>query len=538
MSQWIRTHYALLGLLIIGNILFLIANIPFIDRVSRGPAGIDSPLIHNGYIDYFAYLSFIRESRDGSWQIPALYTTESSVPTMNWIFYIILGKISAISGIYPAAIYTIARIVGLQFFLCTIYLIVRLFLSPWSSTSTIIVSIFSTPLFIPPVLEYLSYSITQGFPKAWYLETPFMRIDQKPHYLWSAGLMFLALYQTLRYIRKPTITHLASLWIFTLISTLFHPTSALLICICLPVCWFISILFSKHYFTKHIKSGIYISVGVLGSILALLFVQYQSNIGFPWNAWLHYDVDFFNSIPNYSRDIVLINGIMGITACISIFLCYRKIHTFPFALLVLWTFLPFILLPCTDVLGIAKFRLSYLYNFIPVGILTSLGFQHISKKFGKNKRIIMILIFLCVFCYVSYHAWIQGYQDMVALNKTQPVTTEYIRTFEHLFTQDTTYPNVLTSAYTGIYLPAYIRSKVYIGNSAVTWEFDRKYWEVTAFFAGSYDTLTAKKFLQTNDITYVLVGPYERSAFDITTYGTILKKVYENTEVQLYKVIK
>jgi hypothetical protein len=173
----------LILLIILCQIPIVVTNIPFLRYRAQTVSGTEPTFVHGGHVDYFTYLTFIREAKDGAWSVPALYTTEPSRPSSVYVFYIALGKIAAIAGLEPAAAYHLARIIMTEMYAVSLSILIFVLAGPVSAVPVILVALAATTPLDMFGVRVWNYSEAWRW---WYNLDPLFRFDAVPPCSWPA----------------------------------------------------------------------------------------------------------------------------------------------------------------------------------------------------------------------------------------------------------------------------------------------------------------------------------------------------------------
>jgi hypothetical protein len=77
--------------------------------------------------DGYSYLSKMKQGADGLWLFQLPYTSEAHTPTIFYLFHLLLGKFSALTGLSTLLVYHLARLVFDAILLTVIYRFIALF---------------------------------------------------------------------------------------------------------------------------------------------------------------------------------------------------------------------------------------------------------------------------------------------------------------------------------------------------------------------------------------------------------------------------
>ncbi|HSD83775.1 MAG TPA: hypothetical protein VLG46_07955 [Anaerolineae bacterium] len=77
--------------------------------------------------DGYSYLAKMKQGADGLWLFQLPYTSEVHTPTIFYLFHLLLGKLSALTGLSTPLVYHLARLIGAAILLAVIYRFIALF---------------------------------------------------------------------------------------------------------------------------------------------------------------------------------------------------------------------------------------------------------------------------------------------------------------------------------------------------------------------------------------------------------------------------
>lgn len=538
----IHLNYSLILILLASFVLLFFASLPFIVRDRALQQQHLIPVIsHQNPPDYLTYLAFIRESKDGSWLIPAMYTTEKTQPTLNYTFYIFLGKIAAVFSLSAIVMYQLARIIGVLFFSISLYMLTGFIVGKKYAWIAVCLGLsMVAPAQIFGVMPYGSGALS-NFPMAWYYANPLTRIDMIPHHAFSAGFLVLTVYLYFCYEKKHHLHLLVFSAVFSFLSSLIHPASALLILFAFPVTagyvWLAGGL-QKHSWS--LRTCFCSAVVVVSSGLALIIVKAETLKGFPWSIWTYADVTIFNAIAHYNRDFIIGGGILLVLSIPWVVSVVWKRVSYEKIFLAVWIFLPYLLIPFNSTIGVAKFRFAFINNFIPVGIAVFYSIQWIVSHIRSMRlRYVIIGAFagvwmLCVapsvyeqYLYIGTHAAV--YSPYLAVSADMEEAMMNLQT--HTVSSSGI---ILSDEVDGLFLPAYARVISYVGHEGFTYRYSEKIQAARAFFLGDMKPSDAQKFIAGNNIQYIFEGPREKLGFSISAYHLPMRILFSNTTVTIY----
>ncbi|OGG04253.1 hypothetical protein A2Z33_03840 [Candidatus Gottesmanbacteria bacterium RBG_16_52_11] len=538
---------------IICQALFTAANIPFYKRVSDTPPEQINPLVHKGPTDYFTYLTFIRESRDGAWQVPALYTTEPTQPSAIYVYYIAVGKAARIFSLSPVAAYHISRLVAAELFFLSVYLVAAALagkrLAPWAA----LVGLFSTAPLLPfgkAVLTDAQQLRTAG--SWWYNLDPVFRADWVPHHHFGVALMLLSIYTMIRWYsvagRRLPVTAIG----LAFVSSLTYPTTALVLLLWVPVTiWGIrgirEIRGEKRIGwesgnVKRITAGAVCIAAAAGA--GLLITTREIGKGFPWSQWASWDIAIWNQQPNFERDFLLSGGLVLLAALPFALKELVKPRRLERVFAATWLITPYLLIPFANALGIAKIRFGFLSQFLPAGVFAVMAVSAVLTKISRRPlRILTLAALLGIFAWYTYPSTEYFYNWSAYIQQWEAPQTRIPRSIaeavKYLAKNGEPHTTVLSDAAAGLILPAFAPVRVYYGHEVHTYDFwGKKRESVVRFYQVAMQEDEAAAFLRANDIRYVFYGPSEKSwGAGYGWYRSLpLRTWYQSQDVTVFEV--
>lgn len=380
---------------LIANVCIFLSNIPLIIQHSRAPAGTKFPLYHSDHpYDYNVYLSAITQGANGSLLMKDVFTSEETSPTTFYIFYIYLGKIAKLFNLTPQLAYHLGRIIAAQFLFIALYFFnLKLLgnkLGFWAS-------LFAISLTIAPKFIYSENEAFISYFPWWGNLEALKRVDQMPHYLSGYSLLLISLGLFLAFIQTFKLNYLLGTIFSTFIGGIIFPPSLLPIIICLPISYLISIIIKTVTSKKFIinkRHLIGFSTIVFFACLSLLIIWHENQNGLPWNMWNKWEISMWNiKVTTFNRALLYSFATSYIFVTPALLYIFKS-REWKYIFVALWAFLPFILLPAINYIGISKYRLVSSAPFVPIGSLFALTlFQVVKKNTLRNFLIIISLIY-------------------------------------------------------------------------------------------------------------------------------------------------
>lgn len=521
------------------QIPIIATNIPFFTYRVQATPGTVSTLVHNGYVDYFSYLAFIREAKEGAWRVPGLYTSEPTAPSFIYTFYIAVGKVAALTGLTPTVAYHVVRFVSVEVFAAALVLLLTELVPLPLVLPSLLVGVASTAPLVLLGRRIWDYSV----PFWWYNLDPLFRFDYVPHHHAGTALTFLALYFFLRFLKNKRPGTLVAAIVGTFVSALIYPSPVLILILGIPLSVFwntaIRLIRRRRFQPAPIIAAVCI---VAAGMTAILILKRETLLGFPWSQWTAWDILHWNRYPNFERDFTAGGGLALLLAIPAMISMIFGTGGFTGRLLVVWAVLPYALLPFADTMGLAKIRMVFLENFIPLGILTvSTVNSLISLVRYPRIRTVLLALFTLVFLGISSETTRVFFQEKMGANRYNAL---HIRTpvavmdaFRYLAGHAGRHEVVLAKGDVGIMLPAYAPLTSYFGHPVHTKDYDAKGYTVSKFYQGKLTRAEANALVTQGNIRYIFAGPQEvAEGGNILQYGLPLEAWYASGGVTVYKV--
>ncbi|MBI3955360.1 hypothetical protein HY338_02865, partial [Candidatus Gottesmanbacteria bacterium] len=373
--------------ILLTNIILLVINIPLAIMYLKAPTGTFFPLIHQTHIDYYLYLSAIRESLQGAWMIPALFTSEPTQTSLLYVFFIFLGKVAYIFHLTPISVYHLARVISIEFILIGIYLINSKYLEKkwvfWGSLA----GLLST---VPP--NWLLQKLNIVSPLWWNGLNVAGRLYLLPHHAFGIACLLFSVNYLLIYLESKSQKYVLFAGFLSFLSAISFPPAGLVLVLGIPISIGLYLLRNIRALPKKPANNIISLVLItLLAVLGLLILRQETLKGFPWSQWKDWDLQEWNKNPPiFNRDYFIGSGLLFIISIMSSVKLWIKERSLKWIFLSVWAFLPYFLLPFTDLIGIGRIRVTFMANYVPMGIIGVLLVKHLVEK-NKN-RISKIII--------------------------------------------------------------------------------------------------------------------------------------------------
>lgn len=533
-------RYRFLFFLFIANVFFLIANLQFIFRIMRTPAGYHFPLVHFDWQhDYYAYLSVINQGKEGFWLNRPAFTSEQTTAGIFYIYYIFVGKMAYLLHLDIPVSYHLSRFLSFELFAFSLYGLLNLIVAPhlviWTSLTIFLSTV--APIFLFP------WSLGPAPPPAipWWIDfDAFERLNAVTHHIFGQALLLLFFYLTIKFIKSHKLSFALGAGFIAFISGIIFTPVLMPMFIVFPLAFWIYVSRESLYknrlpIDRKMIIGVLIVVTI--AFLSFIFMKLQEIRGFPWNAWRSSDLFRWNLGETGFNLIALL--ILAIPAIFSLpaFISVMKKGSLETLVIAVWAFLPFLMLPLAKSLGIPRLRILEESPFVPLGILTVLTFA----CFKKNKvvRYMLIIIFLLLQLPTTF--WLLLFRiNLVRTNSW----------YNHMYLSNDVYSAVqfsklsipknsiiLSDPTMGNVLPGLTLTKSYCCHLNQTMDVFLKQKYMTSFFAAKLDDQEAKRFLNKNRIRYIYFGSLEKSiAQEKELDYSFLKPIFRNKTVSIFEV--
>lgn len=513
-------------------ILISLTYIPIITKNISAPPNTVYTAVHNYVLDYYIYLSFIKEGQNGSLLAYELHTSEPHLGSLSHILYLASGWVTGPLNISPFVVYHIIRLIGALFLALSIYKFISLF--------TINKSKISPPL-QRIMLFFLSYA-SGGF-LDYKNMTPLLnhltQIDVVrrsaflPHWTFQNALFLFAL----GYLINNSIAK-AGLIIFVL--NLFSPFHSTMLIICFSLLTGVRTvknLINHEDIFFDIKNLISLVIFFLPSFIYINFAYSLgplANIK-SWEAVQQEDVTFYfiNLLKHIGPTVFL--------APLGLALALKKLNAKNFLIISITILTFFFLLDLRlDIkLGISNFRFYNLPVFVFLGIFS---FYTINAVVNMIKsKILQQTVFITIFSVLILISTVfyKGVFNQISKDGSDLPFNYYIpkdlyRAMSVLNKNSDLKKDIVLSRFiTGNMIPGISGNRVYLGHTVSTINFYAKRTLTEKFFNNQMTPTEAKKFLQDNKISIVFQGPEEVS-FKPSAYP-FLKQFYKNSSVTIFE---
>lgn len=559
----------------LANVIFFLTNLNMCYMWRGAPPNTYYPFVHGGHADYYLYLSTIRESKEGAWTTPALFTSEPASRSFWYIYFIALGKMAAIFSISPVAAYHLGRFISIEYLIVSIYFVCKVVLGRHLAFWGALAGFFST---VPPLMLFPSIFPPQVIPSYWVSFDPSGRMDYLPHHAFGIANLFATLSCLFTYLKEKKQKYLYLGLFGSFAQGLLFPPAALAITVGFPLSLGIYLFHTRvsrvlplacpklrfkgdlftvanlspkkpneasfgipslaspalgcimrNLYHKLIRKAVSrfnradearvvapFVFGVLLTLITLLIMRHEASKGFPWSQWQAWDVGLWNDLGPVNQHIILAGGLTLLISLPAVLAILTQGVRLELIFVAVWAILPYLLLPFTNMIGISRIRVAYMGNFVPLGILSVLTVKMLGETLKKkiNLKVFYGVIF-ALFLFLSLPVTI--YYLRARINYVPVgfvnlhIPVSVVKSMDYMAKNTKPYSVVLGMDYIGNMLPAFIRVKSYYGHVTQTRDYGAKTPVVEKFYSGKMTPTEALDFIRNGKIDYIYTGPIERS---------------------------
>ncbi len=518
---------------------------PLILQFKHAPFGRTFGLIHNNVQDFYFYQSLMNEGAQGAWLTSNPYTSETHPPTVIFAYFVWLGNLSKTLGFSFALTYHTLRIIFSIIFLILAFKLILYLKTPYPKLAYLFF-LFAAPFMhkIPDGVKIVSVPYMYW----WTAVDPIRRAAYLPHHMLAGILLIVIVIILLNFIKKqnPSLMFLAIL--LSLPLALVHPPSILILLITLPSSMIVFFLQNfKKVTTGFLKPKYqmfsYLLLFWVINVILVFVIASQGNSSIIWSKPFNWEkgqqFPLLAELP-FAFGILLPLALFGILKLLSN-------NKYKDTFLVSWFLFPLLLIPFAPQIGISNVRLIQGIPYLSLSILAVWGIDffreqyeifadRIRLKFYMRAKIIgFFLILFLIFTFPtlswSIKSQIQEYWPIfgnVYLDNRLDNTFAFIN---NNFPAKTV---ILSTFYTGNYLPAFTHTTSFIGHDGYTYNMEDKRKLTEKFFAGKMSTEEVKKLIKNNKITLIFQGPEEKPIYNNYLYPSVLTPIFDQNDTTLY----
>ncbi len=564
--------------LILTTLVILALNLtPLILQYKHAPLGRTFTLIHNNVQDFYFYQSLMNEGANGAWLTSNPYTSETHPPTVIFSYFVWLGNLSKTLGLSFALTYHLLRIIFSIIFLILAFKLI-LYLKTPNPKLAYLFFLFAAPFMhkIPDGAKIVSVPYMYW----WTAVDPIRRAAYLPHHMLAGILLIVIIITLLNFIKKqnPSLIFLAIL--LSLPLALVHPPSILILLITLPSSGIVFFLqnFKKAtsiFLKPKYHMLVYLLLFWVINVILVFVIASQGNSSIIWSKPFNWEkgqqFPLIAELP-FAFGILLPLALLGVLKLLSN-------NKYKDTFLVSWFLFPLLLIPFAPQIGISNVRLIQGVPYLPFSILAVLGIYFFAQQYeifaDRIRSRVPRLWILDRSMMVIDNLWTKPQQNIDLLRARKIHTRAKITGFFFILFLIFTYPTlswslksqiqeywpifgnvyldnrlentfafinnnfpaktvILSTFYTGNYLPAFTHTTSFIGHDGYTYNMEDKRKLTDKFFSGKMTTSEVKKLMNNNKITLIFQGPEEKPIYNSYLYPNLLQPIYDLNNVTLY----
>ncbi len=492
--------------------------------------------------DGYSYLSKMKEGADGLWLFQLPYTSEAHTPEIFYLFYLLLGKLSVLTGLSTPLVFHLARLLFDGLLLAVIYRFIAWF-TAWRSVRRIafLLVIFSGGL------GWLLILLGQV---NWLGSAPIDLISPEAYtFLILYGFPHLALARTLM------LLGLIALWK--------NPDAGILSSVLAGICWLGMGLLVPFYVAV---AGAIVLAGLIAQALAdrqlawrtiglaalagviaappLIYTFILVAIDPIWRVW----ADQLVILSPHPLHYILGYALVGLLAMIGIVKTWKRRVVDP--KLIGWLIaVPFLIYAPFN----SQRRLIESWQ-IPLAFGAAIGLAYVVLPAWSRSRLVKRLTQHRRYTVHGLRSWLLAgilllsatTWALMLVEQTARIVTRVELGFRdgaelaalRWLGAHVTYNDVILSSYnTGNFLPAVVGARAFLGHGPETAYSDEKRQWVGQFYAADTSDEWRREFLRQWPITYVFFGPLEHKVGEFDpARAAYLTPVYDRDGYRIYRV--
>jgi hypothetical protein len=527
-------------------LVLLISCLPYALGYGFAPPGWD----FGGFIinaeDSHIYLATMQQGAQGAWRFRLLYTPEEHPGAFLYLFYLLLGHLSALTGLSLILIYHLARLFCGLVLLMMAYFFVAFFIRRravrWiayllicfsSGLGWLVLFIRPTP---PGGISPIDFWLMDAY--------TFFSVLLFPHFSLAVASLLAVFMATLLYFRTERTRCLmwasVALWVLFLVNPKILPVVAA----ALAMHWVLLFGLRRALPWREMRGLIILGASlapwlayygyvlVSNPVLGLLIKQDITLSPPPLYYVLGYGLVFLLAIggaihvarQRREREIFLLAW--PLAAIVTLYLPFQTQRRMTTGL-----HIPLCILAS---LGLFKYVLPAVYHSKVSRVIS----RTLSYDRRRLRLFILNLIVVATFpsnLYLLASASLAALQGHPTLFHTEAENQAIDWLAENSQTTDT----ILCSYWVGNYIPARIGHRVFWGHWNLTIDFVGKRRLAETFFHVQTDDRVRRKILEEYSIAYLFYGPQERALGDFNPEDKpYLTKTFSNSEVSVYRFLE
>ena len=546
MRLFVKDRY-FYGLTILGALL--LGQLPILLHIWHTPSGFYYPYLDKvAFSDYY-YIALTRFGMGTDWLLKIPYVVDNHQGSIIQIFFLLLGKISIISGIGPAEAIALSRIFGGMLYSFSVVLLFRFLLPKIQARFAFILFLITEPF---PTINLLQPISDWGFMNwIWHFGEAVRKISvMPPHYTIGRGLVILSIYFFLIFLRNTRFRNAVISGLIMTAAGIIYPPPVFILFVSLITGFSLCVISDRKYrdfFLSKIKKRLLgLILFTLCALLPLTLLKIEIAKGFPWNRWNEVELGWNTTYMNFEANYLLMLGLPLLLIPFSLKILLVKDKRFYEKLLVfIWFLSPFLLFPFANLLRLGKFRFIEGAQIVPESILALWGFQYFLEylsKFLKSryvhyfKIIFITVIFGNFFLYTAastyFSTWtLWGYNTNVYIT---PGELEALSFIERNVRSDSI---VLADLYPSNFIPAFAQVRTVIGFPDFykdNYDYLTDQNNINDILSGKMPENEARKYIKRRNVDFV----YKQTpaANSVSLYPSLMEEIFNNKKIAIYKV--
>lgn len=530
-----------------GSLIFLviaIGQLPILLHILHTPQGYYYPYLDKiSFSDYY-YLGLIRYGMGPDWLLQIPYVATPHTASFIQIFFVWLGKLSLVTGIGPAEVFSLFRILGGLVFLLSSIFFLKLVLPASKIRLAFLFFLFAQPIFLREYPDFLrEFGVW-----VWHFGEAARRVSvMPPHYTLGKGLAILSVCFLILYLQRKKNIFIFLSYFLILLAGIIYPPPVFIIVFSLILTGIVILMRYRTLRMLPKNSLLFVFCYLLFAILPLLLLKGELGKGYPWNRWNQVELGWNLSSMRFELNYVRSLGFLVFLIPFSLPIVFAKKQDDLWKLFCFfWFITSFLLFPFANMLSLGKFRFTEGAQIVPFAVLALFGFEQVSLLLSQAKDVQVDLIkktFLAFFVlYFLLFTFFSAYFSIVNLRGNwtnvyfRPDELSALSYIEKYIPPDSV---ILADVYPSNFIPAFARVRTIVGFS----DFYSKYNDflaeqkkISSILNGTVLETEAKKYLEKKKIDYVY---YEKDVRgEKALYPDILHPVYTSPHFTIYRVIQ
>ena len=487
------------------------------------------------------YFSYLEQVNQGHWFFKDLFTSEYQAERFFDPFWLAVGLFGKVFSLSAASAFQIVRILLIPLLIIVSYLFISFFINEKEKRKIcFILLLFSSGLgvlfsgWLAPLYRS-SYGYANWPMDSWVPESStFFIFYHTPHLIASMILILLVLLFILIAFESDRKFYSILAGLFALVLFQFHPYHVPTIFGILGV--YLITLCIKY---KKIRWDMIKHLTILSLISLPSITYYFLRLQYDWLAWQK-AVQNICLTPSFLM-VIISYGLLFVFALFGIISILKK-NNDRLIFLIVWPITQFLIMYLP-----VSFQRRFTEGLhVAMTLLASLGIFFIYEAFLKEKlkfrlifvnKFLIFIFFIIFFCFSNIYILTRDIGYVYARSEVFYISKYKLESIEWLAKNSRENEIIFSSWSNGNIIPAFSARTVYVGHGAETAYPFVKMEEAKWFFRDNKNIGEKYLFLKKNKITYLFFGPEERALGFNPENADYLKKVYQNSEVAIYKVM-